>query len=56
MAVSYDVLSTRGNVGTPSILYVLNETLQRSRPAPGERALLITVGPGVTVGLLLLAF
>jgi alkylresorcinol/alkylpyrone synthase len=56
LAVSYDVLATRGNVGTPSILYVLNETLERRRPGPGERALLITVGPGVTVGLLLLAF
>jgi alkylresorcinol/alkylpyrone synthase len=56
IAVSYDVLLTRGNVGTASILYVLDETLRRRRPAPGERVLVITVGPGVTVGLMLLAF
>ena len=56
IAVSYDVLSTRGNVGTPSIFYVLDETLRRRRPSKGERALMITVGPGVTVGLMLLAF
>jgi len=56
LGVSYDVLTTRGNVGTPSIFYVLRETLDRRRPAPGEHGLMVTVGPGVTVGLLLLAF
>jgi predicted naringenin-chalcone synthase len=53
---SYDVLATRGNVGTPSIFYVLNETIERHRPGPGERGLMVTVGPGVTVGLMLLVF
>jgi alkylresorcinol/alkylpyrone synthase len=56
LEVSYDVLATRGNVGTPSIFYVLSETMQRRSPASGERALMVTVGPGVTVGLMLLAF
>ena len=56
LQISYDVLSTRGNVGTPSIFYVMNETLRRRRPGPGERGLMVTVGPGVTVGLMLLAF
>jgi alkylresorcinol/alkylpyrone synthase len=56
LEVSYDVLATRGNVGTPSIFYVLSETSARRDPAPGERALMITVGPGVTVGLMLLEF
>ncbi len=56
LEISYDVLATRGNVGTPSIFYVLSETTRRRRPAPGERGLMITVGPGVTVGLMLLAF
>jgi predicted naringenin-chalcone synthase len=54
--VSYDVLANRGNVGTPSIFYVLSETLERHQPQPGERGLMVTVGPGVTVGLMLLAF
>ena len=52
---SYDVLASRGNVGTPSIFYVLNETLRR-RPAHGQRGLMVTIGPGVTVGLMLLEF
>ncbi len=54
--VSYDVLATRGNVGTPSIFYVLSETISRRRPPRGERGLMVTVGPGVTVGLMLLVF
>jgi predicted naringenin-chalcone synthase len=56
LAISYDVLATRGNVGTPSIFYVLSETTTQRRPGPGERGLMITVGPGVTVGLMLLVF
>ena len=54
--ISYDVLATRGNVGTPSIFYVLNETINRRRPEQGQRGLMITVGPGVTLGLMLLLF
>lgn len=54
--ISYDVLDGRGNVGTASIFYVLDETIRRRRPRPGERGLMITVGPGVTVGLMLLVF
>jgi alkylresorcinol/alkylpyrone synthase len=56
LEISYDVLATRGNVGTPSIFYVLSETTKRRRPGPGERSLMITVGPGVTIGLMLLVF
>jgi alkylresorcinol/alkylpyrone synthase len=52
--VSYDVLADHGNVGTPSIFYVMKHALDRCEPAPGERALMVTVGPGVTVGLMLL--
>jgi len=54
--ISYDVLGGRGNVGTASIFYVLDETIQRRRPRRDERGLMITVGPGVTVGLMLLLF
>ena len=56
LELSYEVLATRGNVGTPSIFYVLSETIKQRRPGSGDRALLVTVGPGVTVGLMLLAF
>jgi predicted naringenin-chalcone synthase len=54
--VSYEVLAAHGNIGTPSIFYVLDEAVRRRAPAPGDRGLMITVGPGVTVGLMLLVF
>lgn len=54
VAISREVLAEHGNVGTPSIFYVLQRTTERRRPAPGERGLMVTVGPGVTVGLMLL--
>ncbi len=53
-ATSWDALANHGNVGTPSIFYVLHETIERRRPQPGERGLAVTIGPGVTVGLMLL--
>lgn len=54
--VSYDTLAAHGNVGTPSIFYVLDETIRRREPAPGDRGLVVTIGPGVTVGLMLLVW
>ena len=56
LEISYDVLANRGNVGTPSIFYVLHETQARRAPAAGHLGLLVTVGPGITVGLMLLAW
>jgi predicted naringenin-chalcone synthase len=52
--VSFDVLANHGNVGTPSIFYVMHETIERRNPGAGERGLMVTIGPGVTVGLMLL--
>ncbi len=54
MATSAGVLAERGNVGTPSAFYVLAATAAERDPAPGERGLMVTIGPGVTVGLGLL--
>lgn len=51
---SYDVLAEHGNMGTPSIFYVMQRSLDRRESQQGERALMVTVGPGVTVGLMLL--
>ena len=56
VAPSVGVLSEFGNVGTPSGLFVLAKTLAERRPAVGDRALMLTIGPGVTVGLMLLAW
>jgi alkylresorcinol/alkylpyrone synthase len=52
--ISYQVLANHGNVGTPSILYVLKKTIEQRRPEAGERGLMVTIGPGITVGLMLL--
>jgi alkylresorcinol/alkylpyrone synthase len=54
VAVSRDVLANHGNIGTPSIFYVLNRTIEQRDPGPGDRGLVVTVGPGITVGLMLL--
>lgn len=51
---SFEVLANNGNVGTPSIFYVLARTIEQNDPAPGEHGLMVTIGPGVTVGLMLL--
>ena len=56
LAVSYDMLAEHGNVGTASIFYVYHEMVRRRPPAPGSYGLMVTVGPGVTVGLMLLAW
>jgi predicted naringenin-chalcone synthase len=56
VAPSFRVLSEFGNVGTPASFFVLAETVEDRRPAPGDIGLMITIGPGVTVGLMLLAW
>jgi predicted naringenin-chalcone synthase len=54
VAPSAAVLSEYGNVGTASSFFVLRAAEEMRDPAAGERGLLISVGPGVTVGLMLL--
>lgn len=54
LAPSAAVLAEHGNVGTPSAFFVLERTIAERDPAPSERGLAITIGPGVTVGLMLL--
>jgi predicted naringenin-chalcone synthase len=56
VAISRDVLARFGNMGTPSSFYVLRETVARRDPQPGDRGLMVTIGPGVTVGLMLLSW
>lgn len=54
VAVSRDVLARRGNIGTPAIFYVIHETIEQRGPCSGDRGLVVTIGPGITVGLMLL--
>jgi alkylresorcinol/alkylpyrone synthase len=56
VAISRDVLARFGNMGTPSSFYVLRETIAQRAPRAGERGLMVTIGPGVTVGLMLLSW
>lgn len=56
VAPSVHVLAEFGNVGTPSGLFVLQATLDQRRPELGDHGLMVTIGPGVTVGLMLLAW
>lgn len=54
VSMSYEVLAQHGNVGTPSIFYVMQRTIERHAPGRGDRGLMVTIGPGVTVGLMLM--
>jgi len=54
LAPSAAVLAEHGNVGTPSAFFVLQRTIADRAPRPGDRGLAITIGPGITVGLMLL--
>lgn len=54
VAISYEMLAEHGNVGTPSIFYVIERTIEKRQPVKGEHGLVITIGPGVSVGLMLL--
>jgi alkylresorcinol/alkylpyrone synthase len=56
VATSWRSLANHGNVGTPSIFYVLKDAIERDEPQHGERGLMVTIGPGVTVGLMLLGW
>ena len=56
MAPSAAVLAENGNVGTASAFFVLQRAIADRAPQPGELSLVITIGPGVTVGLMLLEF
>jgi len=56
VAISRDVLARFGNMGTPSSFYVLRETIARRAPQPGDCGMVVTIGPGVTVGLMLLSW
>ena len=43
-------------MGTPSSFYVLKRTVEQRQPAAEDTGLMVTIGPGVTVGLMLLSW
>ena len=54
VAPSFRVLARHGNVGTPASFFVLGELMESRRLGAGELGCMVTIGPGVTVGLMLL--
>lgn len=53
MDVPREVLRDFGNMSSPTVLFVLRETLRRRALAPGETALLAALGPGFSADLAL---
>lgn len=51
---SYDVLRDHGNLSSATILYVLQAFFNQITPEPGRTALVMGIGPGLTVELILL--
>jgi alkylresorcinol/alkylpyrone synthase len=56
VAASARVLAEFGNTGTASSFFVLREAERSFSPGPDELGLLVSIGPGVTVGLMLLSW
>jgi predicted naringenin-chalcone synthase len=56
VAASAAVLAQYGNTGTASSFFVLRETERLFSPGSDELGLLVSIGPGVTVGLMLLSW
>ncbi|HEY1207257.1 MAG: 3-oxoacyl-[acyl-carrier-protein] synthase III C-terminal domain-containing protein [Bryobacteraceae bacterium] len=54
LSVSWDCLRKAGNLSSASVLQVLEETMERRRPAPGTWGLLAAMGPGFCSELVLL--
>jgi alkylresorcinol/alkylpyrone synthase len=51
---SWDCLRRTGNLSSASVLFVLEETMQNRRPAPGTWGILAAMGPGFCSELVLL--
>jgi alkylresorcinol/alkylpyrone synthase len=51
---TWDSLAAVGNLSSASVLFVLRDTLAAGRPAAGEPALLLAMGPGFCSELVLL--
>jgi alkylresorcinol/alkylpyrone synthase len=54
LALSRRSLAEVGNLSSVSVLHILEQTIDTSRPAPGSFGLMIGLGPGVSVELVLM--
>ncbi|MFQ5663128.1 MAG: type III polyketide synthase [Terriglobia bacterium] len=46
VALSRHILRHYGNMSSPTVLFVLNELMQAGAPRPGDRGVLLALGPG----------
>jgi alkylresorcinol/alkylpyrone synthase len=53
---SYDVFENYGNMSSPSVLFVLKNILEKGRPKPGQKGLLLSFGAGFTAFAALVEF
>lgn len=56
LALSWRSLREVGNLSSASVLLVLEDTLRERPPAPGQRGLLLAMGPGFCAEMVLLAW
>jgi len=54
--LSWRSLEAVGNLSSASVLFVLGDLLESRRPRPGDRGLLVAMGPGFCAELVLLAW
>ena len=43
------VLRNYGNMSSPTVLFVLNETMHKSTPQPGDTGVMLAMGPGLAI-------
>jgi len=48
------ILRNYGNMSSPTVLFVLNEVLEKANPQTGDLAIMLTLGPGLVVETALL--
>lgn len=53
---SYDIFENYGNMSSPSVLFVLKNILEKGRPKPGQKGLILSFGAGFTAFAGLLEF
>jgi alkylresorcinol/alkylpyrone synthase len=54
MQPSYEVLFHHGNMLSASVLFTFERVLQNNNPHPGDKGVLLALGPGMTGGAFLL--
>ena len=54
LTLSWETLAEAGNISSASVLVILDKTMKRVRPKPGERGVLMAMGPAFCAELVLL--